>query len=68
MFNFNTLAGTLLGPTDLFECNEDMTFSISDLSVGFTKKEILNLFLRISEKCLFEIEILRFVLLAIEEK
>ena len=45
-----------------------MTFSISDLSVGFTKKEILNLFLRISEKCLFEIEILRFVLLVIEEK
>ena len=68
MFNFNTLAGTLLCPTDLLECNEDMTFSISDLSVGFTKKEILNLFLRISEKCLCEIEILRFVLLAIEEK
>ena len=68
MFNFSTLAGTLLGPTDLLECNEDMTFCISDLSVGFTKKEILNLFLRISEKCLFEIEILRFVLLVIEEK
>ena len=68
MFNFNTLAGTLLGPTDLLECNEDMTFSFSDLSVGFTKKEILNLFLRISEKCLYEIEILWFVLLAIEEK
>ena len=45
-----------------------MTFSISVLSVGFTEKEILDLFLRKSEKCLCENEILCFVLLAIEEK
>ena len=45
-----------------------MTFSISVLSVGFTKKEILDLSLRKSENFLFENEILRFVLLAIEQK
>ena len=66
--NFNNLFGTLLGPTDLLESNEDMIFSISVLSVGLTKKEILDLFLKKSEKCLSENEILSFVLLAIEEK
>ena len=45
-----------------------MTFSISFLSVGLTKKEILDLFLRKSEKCLCENEILSFFLLAVEEK
>ena len=45
-----------------------MKFSISVLSVGLTKKEILDLFLRKSEKYLCENEILSFVLLAIEEK
>ena len=55
--NFNTLVGILLGPTDLLEYNEDITFSISFLSVGLTKKEILDLFLRKSEKCLCENEI-----------
>ena len=49
--NFKTLVGILLGPTDLLESNEDITFSISLLSVGLTKKEILDLFLRKSEKC-----------------
>ena len=65
--NFNILVGILLGPTDLLESNEDMTFSISVLSVRFTKKEILDLFLKKAEKCLCE-KILSFVLLAIEEK
>ena len=36
--NFNTLVGILLGPTDLLESNKDMTFSVSALSVGLTKK------------------------------
>ena len=66
--SFKTLVGILLGPTDLLESNEDITFSISFLSVGLTKKEILDLFFRKSEKCLCENEILCFVLLAIEEK
>ena len=66
--NFNILVGILLGPTDLLESNEDMTFSISALPVRLTKKEILELFLRKAEKCLCENEILSFVLLAIEEK
>ena len=66
--NFNILVGMLLGPTDLLESNEDMTFSISVLSVGLTKKEILDLFFKISEKCLCKNEILSFVLVAIEEK
>ena len=61
---FNNLVGILLGPTDLLESNED----ISVLSMGLTKKEILSLFLRKSEKCVCENEILHFVLLAIEEK
>ena len=45
-----------------------MTFSISVVSVGLTKKEILDLFLSKSENFLCENEILSFVLLAIEEK
>ena len=65
--NFNIVVGMLLGPTDLLESNEDMTFSISVLSVGLTKKEILDLFLRKSEKCLCENKILSFILIAIEE-
>ena len=66
--NFNILIGILLGPTDLLESNEDMIFSISDLSVGLIKKEVLDLFLRKLEKCLCENEIFNFVLPAIEEK
>ena len=66
--NFNILVGILLGPTDLLESNEDITFSISVLSVGLTKKEILDLFLRKSEKCLCENEMLSFVLVEVEEK
>ena len=61
--NFNILVRILLGPSDLLESNEDMTSSISVLSVGLTKKEILDLFLRKSEKCLCENEILSFVLI-----
>ena len=45
-----------------------MISSISVFSVGLTKKEILDLFLRKSEKCLCENEILSFALVAIEEK
>ena len=52
--------GILLNPTDLLESNED-------LSVGFIKKEIFDLFLRKLEKCLCENEMLSFVLPAIEE-
>ena len=44
-----------------------MIFSISHLSVGFIKKEKLDLFLRKSEKCLCENKMLSFVLPAIEE-
>ena len=66
--NVNILIGILLGPTDLLESNEDMIFSFSVLSVGFIKKEPLDLFLRKSEKFLCENEILSFVLSAIEEK
>ena len=68
MSNFNILVGILLGPTDLLEYNEDMAFSVSVLSVGLSKKEILDLFLRKSEKSLCENETLSFVLLAIKEK
>ena len=39
--NFNVLEVMLLDPTDLLESNENITFSISLLSVGITKKEIL---------------------------
>ena len=66
--NLYILVGILLGPTDLLESDEDMIFSISVLSVGLIKKEVLDLFLRKSEKYWFENEILTFVLLAIEEK
>ena len=66
--NFNILIGILLGPTDLLESNEDMIFSISDLSVGLIKKEILDLFLRKLEKCLCENEMPSFILPAIKEK
>ena len=66
--NFNILVGMLLGRIDLLESNEDMTFSISVLSVGLTEKEILDLFLRKTEKCLCENEILSFVLVALEKK
>ena len=45
-----------------------MTFSISVLSVRLTKKEILDQFLKKSERCLCESEILSFDLLAIKEK
>ena len=44
-----------------------MAFSISAFSVGLTKKEMLGLFLWKSEKCLWENEILSFVLLSIEK-
>ena len=66
--NFNILVGMGLGPTDSLESNEDMTFSISVLSMVLTKKEILDLFLRKSEKCLCENEILSFILVEIQEK
>ena len=62
--NVNTLVGMPLGPTYLLESNENIIFSISVLSVGLT----LDLFLRKSEKCLCENEILSFALLAMEEK
>ena len=65
---FNTLVGILLSPADLLESNKDMIFSISVLSVRLIKMEILDLFLRKSEKCFSENEILSFILLAIEEK
>ena len=44
--DFNILVGILLDPTDFLESNEDMTFSASALSVGLTKKEILDLFFK----------------------
>ena len=44
--NFNILVGILLGQTDSLESNEDMTFSISVLSVGLKKKEKLDQFFR----------------------
>ena len=66
--NFNTLVGILLGPTDLSKSNEDMTFSISVLSVGLTKMEIKDLFLRKSETYLCKNEVLSLVLLAVKEK
>ena len=40
----------MVGVTDLLESNEDVTFSISVLSAGLTKKETLDLFLKKSEK------------------
>ena len=52
--NFNTLVEILLSSTDLLESDEYMTFSISILSVGLTKKEILDLSLRKYENFLCE--------------
>ena len=49
--NFKILVGILLGQTDLLKPNKYMTFSISVLSVGLTKKNIRCVFLRKSEKC-----------------
>ena len=68
--NFNILVGILLGliNTDLLESNEDMIFSVSVLSVGLIKNEVSDLFLRKSEKCLCENEIMSFVLPVIAEK
>ena len=48
--NFNILVGILLGPTDLLESNEDMTSSISVLSVGHYKKVNIRSILRKSWK------------------
>ena len=45
-----------------------MTFSISVLSVGLTKMEIKDLFLRKSETYLCKNEVLSLVLLAVKEK
>ena len=45
-----------------------MKFLISVLSVGLTKNEILDLFLRKLEICLRENEILSIILLAFKEK
>ena len=36
--NLNIFVGILLGPNHLLEFNKDMTFFISVLSVGLTKK------------------------------
>ena len=47
--SFNTLVGIQLDPTDLLESNEDIAFSISVLSAGVIKRDILGLFLRKSE-------------------
>ena len=58
----------MVGVTDLLESNEDVTFSISVLSAGLTKKETLDLFLKKIRKILCENEILSLVLLSIEEK
>ena len=60
--NFTDLVEILLGTIDLLESNEDMTFSISVLSMRLEKKEILHLFLRRSGNFLCENEILSFVL------
>ena len=59
--NCNILVWILLRPTDLLEPDEDMIFSISVFPVGLIKKEVFNLFLRKSEKCLCENEILKLV-------
>ena len=37
--NFDILVGILLGPTDLLESSEDITFSISVLFEGLIKKK-----------------------------
>ena len=66
--NFNILVGILVDPTDSLESNENMTSSVSVLSVGLKKEETLNLFLRKSQNIPCENEMLSLVLLAIEEK
>ena len=68
MRNLQNTLGILLGSTDLLESSQVMVFSIYVLSDALTKKEVLDLFLRKSKKCLCKNEILSFVLLAIEEK
>ena len=68
MRNLQNSLGILLGSTDLLESSQVMVFSIYVLSDALTKKEVLDLFLRKSKKCLCKNEILSFVLLAIEEK
>ena len=53
--NVNILVGILLGPTDFLEFNKDMTFSISVLSVGLTKKgNIRSIFKKIWEMFMWE--------------
>ena len=54
------LVGILLGQTYLLEPN-DMTFLVSVFSMGPTKKELLDLFLRRSENCLCGNEMAEFV-------
>ena len=44
--SFSTLVGILLVPVDLLESREGMILIISCLSVGFSKKESSDLFLR----------------------
>ena len=63
-----TLVGIVLGPNDLFESREDMTLTISYLSVGLSKKESSDQFLRKLEKCLWEYLILSLVVVAMDVK
>ena len=44
--NLNVLVGILLGPTDLLESNDDITFSISVLSMGLTKENLKNVYVK----------------------
>ena len=68
--NFNILIQILLGPTNLLESNEDMLIYIYIfvLPAWLAKKEILDLFLRNSEKCLCENEIFKLALFTIEKE
>ena len=66
--SFSILVGILLGPNDLFESREDMTLTISYLSVGLSKKESSDQFLRKLEKCLWEYLILSLVVVAMDVK
>ena len=66
--NFNILIQILLGPTNLLESNEDMLIYIFVLPAWLAKKEILDLFLRNSEKCLCENEIFKLALFTIEKE
>ena len=63
--HLNILVGIMLAQL-IYQNLRGYEFSISDLSMGLIKKEILDL--RKSEKYLCENETLSFVLLAIEEK